>query len=158
VDRVGNRAQVGIRQHQSGCRLDVWRKHQVRLSLPDRGNDFGDRRRCISGLPFRPDGARLQHDRFRRDLSHVENLRPPVAEPSIADHQAFPAGGKLPRHRFHAESAAAGNDDRRRCPVHLLQGRGYIVHHTLESARHVVERAVGKHHRVFEQPLGVDIR
>jgi hypothetical protein len=66
-------------------------------------------------------------------------------------------GGELPRHRFHAEGAAAGHDGHRVRAVHLLQDGGDVAHHTLELAGHVVQRTVGVDHRVFEQAVGIDV-
>src|SRR5690606_3021038 len=100
-----------------------------------------------------PDGAGLEDYLFRRDVALLEDLRPAVAEPAVADHQAFLAGGELPRHRFHAVGATARHDDRRPGAVDLLQRPGDIPHDLLEGLRHVVERAVVEHHRIFEQAV-----
>ena len=157
VHRIGHGLQVVVGQHHAGRGFDVRREHHRRLlargwwprprrSAPARRASAGRRRR-----------ARLQHGARRRDAAHVEDLRPAVAEPAVADHQHRAAGGELARHRFHAEGAAAGHDDRRARVVDLLQHAGDVAHHALELARHVVERAVGVDHRVFEQAVGVDV-
>ena len=39
-----------------------------------------------------------------------KNLCPAIAEPSVSDDQAFPAGGELPGDRLHAEGSASGNN------------------------------------------------
>jgi hypothetical protein len=44
-----------------------------------------------------------------------------------------------------------GHDDGRFGVVDLLQHARNVLHDALEALRHVVQRAVGVHHRVFEQ-------
>ena len=60
-----------------------------------------------------PDAARFQHDGVGGDRAHVEDLRPAVAEPAVANDEATLAAGELTRDRFHAEGAAARDDDLR---------------------------------------------
>jgi hypothetical protein len=102
------------------------------------------------------DDARLQHGLLRRNLPHLQNLRPAVAEPAVADDERLATGRELARHGLHAEAAAAGDDDRRACAVDLLQQAGNVAHHALELLRHVVQRAVGEDDRVLEQTVGID--
>ena len=71
--------------------------------------------------------ARLQHRGAGRDASHLEDLRPAVAEPAVADHQRLAAGGELARHRLHAEGAAARHEDRRAGVVDLLEHAGDVA-------------------------------
>jgi hypothetical protein len=157
VHGIGDGTQVGVGQQHAGRRLDVRREHHVRLRVADGRDHLRDGRRRVGRLPARLDRARLQHRRLRRDPAHVEDLRPAVAEPPVADDQAIPAGSELPGHRFHPERAAARNDDRRVGAVDLLENAGDVLHHALKGARHVIEGTIGEHHGVFEQTLGVDV-
>ena len=102
-----------------------------------------------------PDPPCFQHAALGRNAAHLENLRPAIAEPPVANHQAFLAGRKLARHRFHAEGAAARHDDRGSCVVDRLQHARYLAHDALEPLRHVVEGAVRVHHGIFEQSLRI---
>ena len=77
-------------------------------------------------------GARLHHDGFGINTAHFENLGPAKAEKTVTDHQAFPAGRKLPCYRLHAVSASAGHDHNALGVVDFLQGRRDVVHDTLE--------------------------
>ena len=67
------------------------------------------------------------------------------------------AGGELARHGFHAVSAATGHQHGSGRVVDLLQDAGDVQHHSLEALRHVVERAVGVHHREFKQAVRVNV-
>ena len=82
---------------------------------------------------------RLQHGVAGRDRAHLQDLRPAVAEPAVADHQGLFAGGELAGDRLHAEGAAAGHDGDRVRVIDLLQRRGQFAHDALEGLRHVVE-------------------
>jgi hypothetical protein len=118
---VGHCAQISVRQHHSGCGFDMRCKDQIRLVFPDRSDHVFDRRRCIGSLSSLFDRTRLQHDRFRRNAAHVENLRPAETEPAIADDQTLPVRCELPGNGFHAESAAARDDNGRLRVVDFFQ-------------------------------------
>ena len=91
------------------------------------------------------------------DVAHFEDLGPAIAEPSIANDQAFFVCGKLSRYGFHAECATAGYDDDRAGAIHFFECGGDISHDALEGLRHVVERAVCIDHGVFQEFIGVTI-
>jgi hypothetical protein len=119
---------------------------------PPRRSAPGERR-----LRAFADAAGLEHRGRRRDPAHVEDLRPAEAEPAVAQHQAPsrpPANwratasmAKVPPPGTTA-TASAGRP---------LQVAGDVAHDALEGLRHVVERAVGIDHRIFEQAVGIDV-
>ncbi len=88
------------------------RKDDLWLLSSNGGNDLvdggGDERR----LGAFPGGPGLQHDGFRSNAAHFQNLAPPIAEPSIAHDQALSAGGELSRDGLHAERPAARHHHR----------------------------------------------
>ena len=92
---------------------------------------------------------------FRGNSAHLENLRPAVGEPAVADDHDLLPGGKLAGDSLHAEGSAAGHDDSRVGMVDLAQNRVEIVHDALERPRHVIERAIGKDHRELHQTIGI---
>ena len=79
------------------------------------------------------------------------------AEPAVADHQAFAVRGELARDGFHTVRAPAGYDGDSLRAIAFLEHRIEIAHDVLENRRHVVERAIGENHRVFEQAVGIDL-
>ena len=133
------------------------REHQVGPLAADGRHHLVDGRGRERGLPPLALAARLEHVRRRRDVAHLEDLGPAVAEPAVADHQAALVLGELARHRLHAEAAAARHDDGGARVVDLLQGGRHVAHHGLEPLRHVVQGPVGVHDRVLEQAVGIDI-
>ncbi|MNY21134.1 hypothetical protein D3C86_1546580 [compost metagenome] len=155
---VGDGPQIAIRQDHPRRSLDMRGAHQLRLFRPDGRQHFGDRRRGEGGLGAGLDRPGLEHPGLGRNVAHLENLRPAVAEPAVADHQALLPAGQLARHRLHAEGAAAGHYRHGVGVVDLLEGTRDVVHHPLERLRHMVERAVGVDDRVFDQAIGIDIR
>ena len=155
VRGLGHRAQIVVGQDHAGGGFDMRRADHGGALLADRGHHLGDRRRRIGHLAPRRNGPRFEHGVCGRNLAHIEDLRPAVAEPAIANHQGGFAGGELASHRLHAEAAAAGHNDRRARAIDLLQHARDIAHHLLEFARHVVERAVGIDDRIFEQAVGI---
>ena len=63
---------------------------------PSRIRDhFIDGRRRERRLVLVADATGLQHERYGRDVPCLENLRPAVAEPAIANHEASLAGREL---------------------------------------------------------------
>ena len=154
---VADGAQVRVRENDSRRGLDVRREYHVRLRLADRGDRFVDRDGRERRVPRGARPARLQHGRFRGNRPGVEDLRPAIAEPAVAQNQALPARGELPRHRFHPVRAAAGDDDGGMRVVDVLQDAREIAHDALKALRHVVERAVGEDHRIFEKAVGIDV-
>src|SRR5690606_8853622 len=140
-----------------GGRLDVRREDQVGLLAGDGGDDLVDRWRREGRLPSLLHGTRLEHDGFGGDAPHLEYLGPAIAEPAGPDHEALATVGELARHALHAEAAAARHHDRGRRVVHVLEGGRDVQHHLLELPRHVVQRAVGEHHRVLEQAVWIDV-
>ena len=132
-------------------------KHHLRFLLGDGGQHFVQRRRREGGLITCVDRARLEYLGLGRNPAHLEDLRPAVAEPAVADHQALLIGRQLPRHRLHAVSAAARHHRHGMGVVDLFQGGGDITHHALKRLRHMVQRAVGVDHRIFDQAIGIDV-
>jgi hypothetical protein len=65
--------------------------------------------------------ARLEHRGRGGHAGHLEDLRPAVAEPAVADDQHRLPAGELARHRLHAVAAAAGHHHRCGGAVNLLQ-------------------------------------
>jgi hypothetical protein len=109
------------------------------------------RLRVVGGLP------RFHHRVAGGDLAHVEDLRPAVAEPAVADDHHMLAVRELARHRLHAEGAAAGHQHRRVGAVDALEHGRDVGHHALEAPGHVVERSVGVDDRKLQQTVGVDV-
>ncbi|MNS09884.1 hypothetical protein D3C72_413820 [compost metagenome] len=134
------------------------REDDFRFLRRDGCQHFVQRRRGVGGLATRLDRPGLEHRSGRRDVAHLQNLAPAITEPAVAYHQTLLAGSELPRHRFHAECAAARNHRHRLGVVDLFQGFGNVLHHALKGLRHVIERAVGVDHGILDQSLGIDAR
>src|SRR5205807_5155699 len=115
------------------------------------------RRRGERRLMAAAHGAGLEHDLFGRDTTHLEDLRPAIAEPAVTDDERPAARCELARYGLHPERTAAGHDNGTARLIGLLQNAGDVAHHGLEFARHVIQRAVGEDDRVFEQAVGVDL-
>ena len=130
-------------------------EHDVGTEGGNFGTYFFYRRRRKRGLEavFLPCG---QHFGFRCDAALFEDLRPAVAEKAVAHNQAFFAACELARHRLHAGRAGAGNDGGMLCAVNFFQGGGDVTQGRLKFLRHVVQRAVGINHGIFEQAVGID--
>src|SRR5690554_1905160 len=154
---IGDLPHIVVGQHNAGCRFHVCGEHDVRLACFNLGHDFVYGRWSEWRLAACLYRSGLQHCGAGGDAAHLENLCPPIAEPSGSDHQAFFVGGKLPRDGFHAEGPAAGYNDGRLCAVYVLQGAGDISHDALEILRHMVDGTIGVDHRVFGQPVRVDV-
>ena len=80
--------QVVVGQDHAGGGFDVRREHHCGLFLARwrpalRRSARGAHGACAAGAGL----ARLQHGGRRRDVAHVEDLRPAVAEPAVADDQ-----------------------------------------------------------------------
>ena len=154
---VGHGAQVVVGQDHARRRFNVRGKDNGGLALGNGGQYVGNRRgnprrlRALARLP------RFLHGGCSGNIPHVENLRPAVAEPAVAQHEYRLAGGKLARHRLHAVGAAAGHQRDGMRVVHVLEDARNVVHHALKAARHVVECAVGIDHRKFKQAVRVDM-
>ncbi len=157
VHCIGHAAQVAVGQHHAGGSFDVRCKHHIWAFACNGGHDFFHRAWNPRRLLGVSDAAGHQDRGLGRDVAHVKNLRPTVAEPAIADDQCFFVGGKLARHGFHAKRATAGHQNGRLGVVHLFQDGRDVAHHTLEALRHMVQRAVGVDHRKFKQALGIDL-
>ena len=158
VRGVGHGAKVVVGQHHAGGGFDVRREHDRGPLGADRPHHFVDRGRRERLLRAGARAARLQYRAGRRDASHLEDLGPAEAEPSASNDEAGAIRGELPRHRFHAEGPAAGNDDGRAGPVGLLEHAGDVAHDALELPRHVVQRPVGVDDGELEQAVGIDVR
>jgi hypothetical protein len=78
------------------------------------------------------------------DLAHADDLRPAVGKPAVADDDDGFVCRKLPRHRFHAEGAAARHESDVAAPVNRFEHAGDIAHHAAKLLAHVMERAVGR--------------
>ncbi len=157
VHRISDLANVIVRQHQARRRFDVRREDEVRTLTVDRSHHLFNGRRRESRLGARIHGPRLHHRLAGGNAARLEDLRPAKTEPAVADDQAAGSGGKLAGYGLHGEGSAAGHDDHLVRTVHLFKGGGDVAHDTLEGLRHVIERAVAKHDRVFEQPVRVDV-
>ncbi|MDT4858506.1 hypothetical protein FQZ97_929790 [compost metagenome] len=157
MHRVGDRAQVVVGQHHAGGGFHVRREHQRRFFCRDGGFHVFNRRRRPGGLRALGGAARLHHGVAGGDRAHVEDLRPAVAEPAVADHHHVLAVRELARHGFHAEGAAARHQHGGVRAVDALEHGRDVGHHALEAFGHVVERAVGVDDRKLEQTIGVDV-
>src|SRR4028118_1533318 len=60
-----------------------------------------DRRRCPGRGGPGALGPRLEHGGGRGDVPHLEDLRPAIAEPAVADHQPVSAPGDTAPPRGH---------------------------------------------------------
>ena len=85
-----------------------------------------------------------------RDVSHLEDLRPAVAEPTISNHETLATRCELARYSLHAVGAATGNHYRGFSVVNLFQHAGDVIDHPHERFRHMVQRTIGVHHRKLE--------
>ena len=65
-----------------------------------------------------------------------------IAEPAVANDQAFFAGGELAGYRVHPIRAAAGHDDRRLRVIDAFEDARNILHHVAKLLRHVIDRAI----------------
>ena len=149
--------QVVIGQNDPGSRLHVRRKDQIGPLPMDCGNHLVDRGRRKRRLTAAAHGPGLEHDLLGRDTTHLEDLRPAIAEPAVTDDQCPAARCELARHGLHAERAAARHDNGAVRAIGLLENAGDVAHHALEFPGHVIQRAVGEDDRVFEQAFGVDL-
>ena len=95
-------------------------KHQGGFFRTDGRHDFFDRARRPGRLAAFTNAARLHHDRIAGDMAHIENLRPAVAEPAVANDQHLFTGSELARNRLHAKGAAARNQHRAACVIDLF--------------------------------------
>ncbi|MNG79364.1 hypothetical protein D3C79_379730 [compost metagenome] len=86
----------------------------------------------VGSLAARVDRSGFQHRGGRRDVAHLKDLAPAITEPAVAYHQALLVGGKLSRHRFHAECTAARHHRNSLGVVDLFQGLGNVLHHALK--------------------------
>ena len=143
MHRIGHSLEVAVGQHHAGGGFYVRGKHQGgffggngRLHL---GNGGGRPR----GLSVIDQAAGFEYGVTGRNLTHVENLCPAVAEPAVADHHHMFAGGELACHRLHAECAAARHQGHRMRLVHLLEHARNVGHDARKTLGHVVECAVG---------------
>ena len=130
-------------------------EHDVGTEGGDFGTYFFYRRRRKRGLEavFLPCG---QHFGFRCDAALFEDLRPAVAEKAVAHNQAFFAACELACNRLHAGRAGAGHDGGILGAVNFLQGGGDVTQGRLKFLRHVVQRAVGINHGIFEQAVSIN--
>ena len=118
---VGNGANVVVGQYQAARGFHMRSEHHIGLLFEDGRHHFGDRRRHPGRLRAIADTAGFQHGGLGGDPAHVENLRPAVAEPAVADDQHLLVTGKLARHGFHAEGAATRHQHDRLGVIHLFQ-------------------------------------
>ena len=135
----------------------MWSEDDVWLFSLDRRYDFFDGGGAEGGLRAMFDRAGFQNGGFGCNFPHIQDLAPAKTEKTVANDQAVFAVGELAGYRFHTEGAAAGNDCDGLCFVNSFQGVGNIAHCALKRLRHVVERAVGEDHGVFQQSVGIDI-
>ena len=143
---LGHGADVVVRQDHAGSRLHMRGKHQRGLFGADGGHHLVHGARLPRCLVTFTRPACLEHDGLGGNGTHVENLRPAVAEPAVADDQHFFAVRELARHSLHTERAAARHQHGRFGVVDLFQDGRNVGHHAPESGGHVVERAVGVDH------------
>ena len=87
----------------------------------------------------------------------VEDLRPAEGEEPVADDEAPPAGGQLPRDGLHGVGATARDHGDRPGVIRRGQDLDDLLHDVDEALRHVVERAVGEDDRVLQQAIGIDV-
>ena len=146
---------VIVGQDEARCGFDVWCEDEVRFFRCDCLCDFFDGRRCKWGVFVIACAPRFEDCGLGWDVAHFKNLGPAIAEPSIANDEAFFVCGKLSRHGFHAISATAGYDDDRAGAIHFFECDRDIFHYALEGLRHVVEGAVCIDHGVFQEFVGV---
>ena len=132
-------------------------KHHVGLVGANACSHFVCRAWHPSGLRVVRHAAGLEHHLLRGDAAHLKNLRPAVAEPTVAHHHGFFASSKLARHSLHAKGATARHQYRHWGAVHLFENGRNVGHDALEALGHVIERAVGVDHREFEQTVGVNL-
>ncbi len=153
---IGNRAQVVIRQNDTrGC-FDVRGEYHIRLAGANLGDNLVNRRRGKRGLVAGIGFDRLEYGLAGRDACHLENLTPAIAEPAVTNDQTRLVLGKLARNGFHTIGATTGNHCHCVGVVHALERSGNVTHDLLEGLRHVIERAIGKDDRVFQQAFGID--
>jgi len=111
MHRIANLAQIVVWQHQASGRFHMRRKDHIWLLAANGRHHFVHRTGRPGCLMASVSASRLEHRGFGRDLPHLENLCPSVAEPPVANHHGFLAGGKLPRHGLHAKRTASGYED-----------------------------------------------
>src|SRR5690554_6492639 len=158
MDGIGHLADVVIGKDDAGGGLHVGHEDDVRLLVADRLDHLLDGRRGEGrGGILLVQAAGLEDVDIGRDAAHLEDLAPAIAEPAVADHQAAALLGELTSYRLHAEGAAAGHDHRAVGVIDPLEVAGDIAHHLLEAGGHVVQGAVGVDHRIFQQPIGVNV-
>ena len=155
VHGITDGAQVIGRQDHARGGFHVGRKDHIGFFCQDVLDHFVDRAGRKGRLVGFALAARLEYYGLRGDGSHVENLCPAVAEPAVADYEAFFPGAKLAGHGFHAVAAAAGYHHGRLGVVDLFKSGGDLPHDALEALGHVVERAVGVDHRVLQKTIRV---
>ena len=96
-------------------------------------NGASDRCPLVAGLSTRSNW---------RNITHLENLRPTVAELAIAYHQTFLPVANCRAHRLHAICAPAWHYHHSTGVIYPFEGARDILHHALKTPGHVIERAV----------------
>jgi hypothetical protein len=152
---VGDRLEVFIGQDDACGGFHVRGENDARPLLANPGGDHldGFRRKGRGG--FVADLRGLDHGGFRGNVTHLEDLRPAVGEPAVADDHHLVVRGKLAGDRLHAEGAAAGHDDGSIGVIDFAEHGVEIGHDTLERLGHVIERTIGKDHREFHQTFRI---
>ena len=115
VRRLGDRAQVVVGQDDSRRGLDVRREHHVGPLVADRAPP-PRRSAPARTAPARPSPLRRALARSRgRDAARLEDLRPAVAEPAVADAPARACRGELARDRLPSRTCRRPGTTHRRC-------------------------------------------
>ena len=153
--RFTHRTEVRLGQHDACRCFNVGRKNHCRLFTKDGRNHLFDRGGCKGCLRLCRHRASLQHRHIMRDLAGLEDLRPAIAEPAIAQNETRLVLRKLTGHGFHTVGATARNNHGGIRLIHLFDHRRDVGNDLLELLRHVVERAVGIHDRKLEQAIRV---
>ena len=146
MNGIGHGLQITVWQDHACSGFHVRGKHHGRLFFGNSGLNISNGSRNPRVLRAGTGLAGFEHGVRRGDMAHVENLRPAVAEPAVANHHHMLTCGELARHGFHAVGTAARHQRRGMRAINFFQDAGNISHDALKTARHVVKRAVGVDH------------
>src|SRR5690606_2338975 len=136
---IGHTTQIIIGKQYARSSFNVSSKDQIRFFAAYGLDHFFYGWRSIRGLWARLYRAWLETYFFGRNLSGLNDLRTTIAEPAIADDDTPLSCSKLPGHRLHAKSTAAGHHNGGIGTIDGLQCAGDILHDVLKGGRHMVQ-------------------
>ena len=157
VNTAGDGGDETVGNHQPGRGLDMRAEDDVGLLLAYPRQDVVKRLRGERGIRLVGGLTGRQHGGAFGKAASLDDLAPAVAEPAIPDHHHPRLLDELPCYRLHAIGAAARDHGDRRRAIGIAHDPRDIAHDIAKGGRHRIQGPVGKHHRIFEKAVRVDI-